>query len=1029
MYTLLEDGRFQIKNYQDASPFASFLPGISGTDGVPLWAFYVNRGQGLASFGVENKSNAMLEFLPADKAYQLTPTQGFRTFLKGNRGEETFQYEAFKEESEYITDSMHIADNYFELSHENIEIGLKLDVLYYILPHEGIPGLVREITITNTKEGRLEIEALDGLTSYFPPHIDDGMFKKMSNTTKSWFDTQIVNDQFAYYFLRGSTSDDAKVDQDDQGNFYVSLLEKAETAEIKQPIFDRAHVFGKDLSLNKARVFNGKEEIQNPKQIGTNKVSCAFTPFSTELETNESIKLTSLFGQVASREDAQDFITQKFTNQNLSEYKAAAKELAKGLTKRVETKTADPLFDAYIKQNYLDNGLRGGFPIVFENEDASEVFYIYSRKHGDLERDYNFFSTTPEYYSQGNGNYRDMNQNRRLDIFVDPRVEDRAIRQFMSLIQLDGYNPLAIKTVKYRLNGEFPFADYGLDEDFVTGEFTPGSVKKYVEDNEIELPVPFEAFLTDLLSASTESLEAEFAEGFWSDHWTYNLDLIDSYLAIYPDKVEYLYGEKGYRFFDSPAYVRPLKEKLSVSDGKVRQYNAIEVDEEKVWRQASGQDLWVTVDGHSYETNLFSKLVLLAGNKLATLAPYGIGIEMEAGRPGWNDAMNGLPGMFGAGTSELYELRRLITQLMDVPKIAKVELPRVSVEFLEELVDALKDIVVLELAEWKELTQIREVYRLKIKGEAIEEVQSLNDVEELLEVFDRIIDIAIRNLESLDTELVPTYMYFEAEVEDKVITQMTPHPVTPFLESIVKKMKVTEDVKELRDVYQKVKASGLYDKKLGMYKTSASIEEEPIELGRTKFFTRGWLENESVFLHMAYKYLLVILKSGLYEEYFEEIKTGLVVFTDPEVYGRSILENSSFIASSANPDESLHGKGFVARLSGSTVELLNMWVELFIGSNPFTVEEDELSFELKPILPASFFKDDKVEFTLFGSIQVTYLNETGKDTFGVDAVTPKSYELHYSKGEKVVIEKSSLKGKDALAIRNKEVKEIIVTLE
>lgn len=106
-----------------------------------------------------------------------------------------------------------------------------------------------------------------------------------------------------------------------------------------------------------------------------------------------------------------------------------------------------------------------------------------------------------------------------------------------------------------------------------------------------------------------------------------------------------------------------------------------------------------------------------------------------------------------------------------------------------------------------------------------------------------------------------------------------------------------------------------------------------------------------------------------------------------------------------------------------------MWVELFIGSNPFTVEEDELRFELKPVLPASFFKDDKVEFTLFGSIQVTYLNETGKDTFGVDAVTPKSYELHYSKEETDRIEASSLKGKDALAIRNKEVEEIIVTLE
>ena len=25
-----------------------------------------------------------------------------------------------------------------------------------------------------------------------------------------------------------------------------------------------------------------------------------------------------------------------------------------------------------------------------------------------------------------------------------------------------------------------------------------------------------------------------------------------------------------------------------------------------------------------------------------------MGIEMEAGKPGWNDAMNGLPGLFGS---------------------------------------------------------------------------------------------------------------------------------------------------------------------------------------------------------------------------------------------------------------------------------------------------------------------------------------------------------------------------------------------
>ena len=40
-----------------------------------------------------------------------------------------------------------------------------------------------------------------------------------------------------------------------------------------------------------------------------------------------------------------------------------------------------------------------------------------------------------------------------------------------------------------------------------------------------------------------------------------------------------------------------------------------------------------------------------------------MGIEMEAGRPGWYDALNGLPALFGSGMAETYELLRWLTFL------------------------------------------------------------------------------------------------------------------------------------------------------------------------------------------------------------------------------------------------------------------------------------------------------------------------------------------------------------------------------
>lgn len=131
-----------------------------------------------------------------------------------------------------------------------------------------------------------------------------------------------------------------------------------------------------------------------------------------------------------------------------------------------------------------------------------------------------------------------------------------------------------------------------------------------------------------------------------------------------------------------------------------------------------------------------------------------------------------------------------------------------------------------------------------------------------------------------------------------------------FLEGPVRYLKVEEGRKVAKALHEKVKASELYDAKLKMYKVNAPLKEASFEVGRAKAFTPGWLENESIWLHMEYKYLLELLRAGLYEAYFESLQHTLVPFLDPKVYGRSILENSSFIASSANPNEKITWQRF-----------------------------------------------------------------------------------------------------------------------
>ena len=86
---------YTLPNYHQERPFSSFLPGVAGQLGVPMWVFYVNRGQAITSFGVESKDIPIMEFQSANKAYQRTETEGFRTFVKWQRDGEKGYYEPF----------------------------------------------------------------------------------------------------------------------------------------------------------------------------------------------------------------------------------------------------------------------------------------------------------------------------------------------------------------------------------------------------------------------------------------------------------------------------------------------------------------------------------------------------------------------------------------------------------------------------------------------------------------------------------------------------------------------------------------------------------------------------------------------------------------------------------------------------------------------------------------------------------------------------------------------------------------------
>ena len=1031
-YTLVGD-KFIIDNYDTVPAFSSFLPGIAGVTGIPIWAFYTNRGQGINSFGIHHKGNAIMEFNSANTAYENTPVKGFRTFVKvdGRYYEPFCSYVSVKDREEgKVVRRMEIEKNTFTLVEERE--GLQIKVNYVVLPGENIGALVRSVSAKNLTDVSVRVEVLDGMPQIIPYGIQNGQYKEMSNLFKSWADIKNIENHAPVYAMRASSDDSAEVSEILGGYFYFAQSD-GEPIDI---IYDKNVIFGFDNSMVTPVNFveQSLSELVGKEQCFANKVPCGFTPVARTLQAGEEVKWAAFIGFASSEEllnkKTADFCKAGYVEGKIRE----ARNLVDSFTKDVRTQSGKPLFDQYMEQCYLDNFLRGGYPFVIGKGDKKSVVHLFSRKHGDPERDYNFFSTAGEYYSQGNGNYRDVCQNRRNDVFFNPAMEDFNVRHFYSLVQMDGYNPLEIRPCTFVIEeGKMGEAHkvlktHVLDVDgrlekVIAGAFTPGQITNTIAQYQLGVYGSEKELVEELLEISKQQLEAGFGEGYWSDHWDYNLDLVENYLMIYPEKKEeLLYGFDGYKYYDSVGVVRPRKDTYVINKGKVRQYGSMEHCEEKAAMpgfKPNGTNWLKDAEGREVTTTLFGKMLTLAVNKFALLDAFGMGVEMEGGKPGWNDAMNGLPGLFGSSMPETMELKRLVGFMLKEAeeKEAKecISLPAELVDFMRDIYEALQA-GLTDFEYWDKVATLREDFRELVKFSVSGQKVSVS-FEELSCVLEKMFAKLGQSVERALEQgngIMPTYFTFEAEEYEEVLTESGSVRISPyglpsakvkkfklvnlprFLEGPARMLSAAEakDREIARAMCAKIKETDIYDKKLKMYKTSESIEAVSMENGRVRAFTPGWLERESIFLHMEYKYFLGMFKAGLYEEFYEAISDALIPYQKPEIYGRSILENSSFLASSANPDADVHGQGFVARLSGSTVEMLSMWIGMFFGTKGFFVEEGELKLQLDPKLSGDMFDGDGLaSFTLCGACKVTYHNPERTNTFGDNACGVKYMEV------------------------------------
>jgi len=1073
VYSLNNEGQFIIKNYQEQKTFASFLPGIAGKFGIPIWAFYVNRGQGVASFGSRNKDNAIMEFYPANKSYQNVATKGFRTFIKLK--DENTVYEAFRDLNENIESKMTIAPDSLKIEEENSELGLKTTVSYYILPNEDFGALVREVKVENTSNQERELEVLDGMPILVPFGIENGALKEVSQTISAWAKVDSFESKTPFYKLRASAEDEAEVKQMTAGNFYISFAHDNEN-ELLTPLVDPDVIFAEKTSLETAPGFErGELAGFKGEQILENRFPSAMAAAKKKLKAGEKLELASVFGNLADEDRLSEIKDKVLEPDYLEEKRKESKKIHNYYADHIFTVSGNKELDAYSRQTFMDNLLRGGFPLTLGQENK-KTYHIFSRKHGDLERDYNEFLLEPTYYSQGNGNFRDVNQNRRCDLYFNPEIKRDNLKLFADLIQTDGYNPLVIEGSKFILT-ESKAVDKVMAE--LEGEakaefrqrlekpFTPGEVAVFIDSRKLELKSSLTDFI-DLVVEEAESwTEAKFGEGYWIDHWTYNLDLIENYLALYPEKKKkLLFEDLDYTFYDSYVRVKPRSEKYFLTENGVRQYNAVAADKKKQEEIAARSKFPYylrTKKGEIYNTSLFNKLLTLVLNKTASLDPYGMGIEMEANKPGWYDALNGLPGIFGSSIAETMELLRMVRfmseALSELNLETEIALAAEIADFLANLDHLLTEVKSdQDFLYWQQAGKIKEEYRDNVFADLAgrEVAVSTRKIMSFLNKVEAKLERAVKLAEE-DNGLYTMYYSYQVEEYDKLgqksenglervaVKKFKQHRLPPFLEAQVRGMKILKDDQKAKKLAEAVQNSELFDEKLKMYRVNGDLSAESYEIGRARAFSPGWLENGSIWLHMEYKYLLELLKSGLYKEYYQAINDALVPFQDPERYGRSILENSSFILSSLNGDTKNHGRGYIARLSGSTAEYINMWSLMAFGEQPFKYQDGELIYQPEPKLSSDLFTEEEREVTLqlsetetaevvipqaafayrfLGQTLVIYHNPSRKDTFGEDKAVIAKYKLTAADGKEFEVEAAELRGETARKVRNGEIKRI-----
>ena len=681
-YTNLEgEDFFVIKNYNQMRPF--FMTIVSSSD---HWLFISSNGA--LSAGRRNPENALFPYYSDDKITDSVGLTGGKTIFKVKTKDGYKLWEPFTEAYEGLYET---SNNIYKNREGNKlifeEINHDLGLTYrYGWMFSDIYGIIKDSSLINETDQKLDIELLDGIQNLLPYGVDSmlqnsrstlvdaykraeldeanglGIFSLSSmivdkaepsealKSTTVWstginYSKILLSSLQLKDFRKGKVLETEQEIKAEKGAFFIqSKLKVAANSsenwliasEVSQTANEMA-VLRKTLAKRSKLYESVKADIMLNKQNLRKKIGLTD---GIQL-SNDRLSTGRHFSNVlfnimrgGTFDDQYEIETADFAHHIETMNKSAYKRLKSVLQALPETISYHQLrhFLLAAKHKNIMRYYLEYLPISF------------SRRHGDPSRPWNYFSIETQ-DEEGNklrnfeGNWRDIFQNWEALAFSYPEFNLGMISKFVNASTIDGYNP-------YRISRE------GIDWEVIE----PNDPWSHI--------------------------------GYWGDHQViYLTKFLEISLEYHPDRLKgmlsnkiFTYANVPYRIKGYDAIASDPKDTIdfdhALADKIAKKVDEVGSDGKLVWNK----------EGHLERVNLTEKLLVMILTKLYNFIPEA-GIWLNTQRPEWNDANNALVGN-GVSMVTLYYLRRLLAlsdKLFHDLESSEIEINKPVIDLMQAL--------------------------------------------------------------------------------------------------------------------------------------------------------------------------------------------------------------------------------------------------------------------------------------------------------------------------------------------------------